>query len=196
MTFERAMELWREFDSQTERTVVEELYHAVLNSPAGDVVEVGSAAGGTTIVLVAAAEKAGKRVFSIDPYDEGLEGVANHYYKGSMSALRNGFLKNMAGYPVTQFVSDVFSCHSKLPYELSVIFIDGCHELSMVQRDFNLLLPRLVPGGYIFCHDIDWQVGQFSNTKEGGLCHFPEWVDKSLFSAIGQVSNTWKGIKK
>ena len=47
------------------------LYDAVINSPNGDVIEIGSAFGGSTVFLIGAAQEVGKRVVSIDPYPTG-----------------------------------------------------------------------------------------------------------------------------
>lgn len=180
MTLDDAMKYWAEFKSQVERTQAKELYRGVIKSPPGAVLEVGSAAGGTTVVLIAAAQEAGKRVISIDPYPEELEGSAEHYIPGAMRARKLEFQKNILNRfeNVTQINEDVSSCVGELPL-LSMVFIDGLHELDFVLRDIRLLYPLLVPGGYMYLHDVDWKHGQLSGTTAGGLCNLPriDWGD-------------------
>ena len=80
--------LWEKFEAQTTLSQIEELYRAVIETPPGAILEVGSATGGTTIVLIEAAKKVGKHVYSVDPYPEDMEGIAALYTPGLMKEYR------------------------------------------------------------------------------------------------------------
>ena len=149
--------LWNEFGAQTTLSQAEELHRAVLETPPGDVIEVGSATGGTTIVLIKAAELAGKHVY------------------------REGFAKNILNgkyHNITQYNEDLVWCIDRIPERLSVVFIDGCHEFSFVQAEYEMLWPRLVEGGVLYVHDIYWGDGQVSRTAETGLTGVRDWLGK------------------
>jgi len=173
--------LWNEFGAQTTLSQAEELHRAVLETPPGDVIEVGSATGGTTIVLIKAAELAGKHVYSVDPYPPGMEGAAALYEPGMMNRYREGFAKNILNgkyHNITQYNEDLVWCIDRIPERLSVVFIDGCHEFSFVQAEYEMLWPRLVEGGVLYVHDIYWGDGQVSRTAETGLTGVRDWLGK------------------
>jgi len=198
MTFEECLLLWKEFEGQTDPTEGVELYNAVINTPPGAVVEVGSASGGTTIILIKAAELVGKMVYSIDIYPEELEGKALHCPPGLMRALKDKFKKNILNGDyknIIQFNTDVKGSISKLPKELSVVFIDGCHEFSFVQEEFNLLYPLVIAGGWIFIHDTTWELGQISLTEETALKQVWHRINKELFSEIKKEGSMFCGRK-
>lgn len=198
---DEVLELSKKFKSQTALPELIELYNAVLNTPKGAVVEVGSASGGTTIALIKAAEQVGKKVISIDPYPEDLEGVASHYTEGVMSQLKNEFKQNIltGEYKnIEQINMDTKDCVDKLPKQLSMVFIDGLYELSHALSEFGLLFPLVVPAGRIYMHDTgtDWSLGQLSGKAEGGLIHLWDILDKDAFSEIKAVGSLFCGRKK
>lgn len=170
-TYSYDLQKAKEMGSQCLESELTALFQAVLSTPAGAVIEIGSASGGTTFVLSEAAEIVGKTVYSVDTYPEELEGTASHYEKGLMKKLKRAFKRNVGSRPnVIQINKTTADCISELP-EASVIFIDGLHELTQIKEEFSLLLPALVPGGKIFIHDINWQAGQLSGTPEEAACH-------------------------
>jgi predicted O-methyltransferase YrrM len=204
MTFQESMKYAKLFLSQTHPGEAEELYRAVTSTPPGDVIEVGSATGGTTIILIGAAEEVGKRVISCDPYPSELEGIATHFTPGIMNAHRNDFQRNIfcgeygKWANITQWNGTVRELLSlaRSSDHISVAFIDSLHELAPVQEEFTLLLPLVVPGGLIYIHDTDWELGQLSHTPEGGLINFASWVDETPFDEVGRVGSMWYGRKK
>ena len=169
------VELWSKYGAQTTLSQAEELYNAVLNTLSGDVVEVGSATGGTTIVLIEAAKQVGKFVYSIDPYPEDI------YTTTSISGYKEGFAKNILNgghFNIVQYNQDLADCIDGIPDALSVVFIDGCHEFSFAKREYELLWPKLITGGLMYIHDIYWGEGQISLTPGTGLTGFREWTGK------------------
>jgi hypothetical protein len=179
MELQDALELWVKYEAQTSKKDAIDLYNAVLNSPSGDVVEVGSASGGTTIMLMAAAEEVGKMVYSIDPYPGNI--VATFYSESYLKALKGAFKRNIlsgAYKNIIQYNEDTKICIDKIPDGLSVVFIDGCHEFSNVKDEINLLLPKIVTKGFLFIHDIGWVYGQVSKTPETGVRNVGDWVNQ------------------
>ena len=175
-----------------------ELYNAVINSPAGDVVEIGSASGGTTIALIKAAEKVGKMVYSVDPYPEELEGVASYYDKGLMKKLKADFKRNILNGQyknILQFNEDLSKCIGGIPSGLSMVFIDGLHEYASAMNEFVLVYPLVVSGGWIYIHDTCWDKGQLSGTVETGLLRIPTNIDQSLFSEVKMMESMFCGRK-
>ena len=171
------LNLWSKYEGQTTLAQVTELYNAALNTPAGDIVEIGSASGGTTIVLILAGQMIGKRVYSIDPYPVELEGKAVFYNPGLMESLKDKFKKNILNGKyenIIQFNEYLKDCIDKIPDNLSLVFIDGCHELSCIEQEYELLYPKVIRGGIIYIHDIDWNEGQLSKSVEGGPARFAE----------------------
>jgi predicted O-methyltransferase YrrM len=173
------IELKARFESQTNDAQSEELYNAILNTPPGDIVEVGSAAGGTTVVLIHAAIRVGKKVISIDPYPEDMEGKADGYSKGLMKGYREKFTDNILNGDfdnIIQYNENTEDCIDKIPEKLSVVFIDGMHEYSFAKKESELLFPKLVPGGIMYFHDILFDRGQLTQVKGNGV-----WDIKDLF---------------
>lgn len=188
MKLEDALILHKKFEGQTQTIEVVELYNAVLNTPAGVVVEVGSASGGTTIILIAAAQEVGKKVISVDPYPENIEGEALFYDKGLMKNFKEAFSKNIltGEYDVIQYNQDLSECIDKIP-ELSVAFIDGCHEFSFAAKEFNLLLPKMVAGGIIYFHDINWDRGQIKGDEDQALNKILKYLDGEIIGNMLKI---------
>jgi predicted O-methyltransferase YrrM len=175
------------------------LYNTIIDSPVGDVIEVGSATGGTTVIMICAAELVGKKVYSIDPYPVDLEDKATHYYAGIMSEYERKFEENILTGQwnnVIQYKSTLSDCREKLPKNPSIIFIDSCHELALVQSEVDIAYNILVPGGYLYVHDVVWPLGQLSKTPESSLSNIPKWINKYEFSETSQIMSMFKGRKK
>ena len=191
-------DLTRKFKIQSSPDESVELYNSVINSPAGDIVEVGSASGGTTIILIKAAGNVGKIVYSIDPYPVELEGKATHYTTGGTQKLKNEFAKNILNGEysnIIQYNKNTVDVIDILPKKLSIVFIDGLHEYSYVMDEMKLLYPLLVKDGWLYIHDTNWTIGQISNTRQGGLDNIWNNIDKKMFSEIKKVGSMFCGKK-
>ena len=151
----------RGIPAQMPRELQLALYEKVIESPSGDVLEIGSACGGSTIFLIGAAEEVGKHVWSVDPYPMGLVGIP-HYNDSTVRDWKEGFKTNIldAGYTnITQIRQDITACHQSLPEKLSVILIDGMHDGDYAKNDYDLTIDRLVSGGWLFFDDAEWVDG-------------------------------------
>ena len=136
----------------------EALYDLVGRIPHGNVVEVGSANGGSALYLAEASRLVGKKVFCVDPYPESLENTKEEngwYGKGMCNSMYEKFKMHiLQKYEhVTHYRSSIPECYKQLPNELSVIFIDGRHDYPYPFIDFIYLYPRLAVGGALAMHD-------------------------------------------
>jgi len=176
-----------------------ELKRAVIETPVGDVLEIGSASGKTTLVLIDAATIVGKHVYTVDPYPDELEDVAKFYYRGLCAGNRRKFQEavlNGRFNNVTQFNDALVNCIERLPEELSVVFVDGLHEYSVVETELKLVYPKVVEGGRVYIHDTSWEVGQLSGEKSGGVCNIKPMM-KVLFDwqEVVEFPNMICGVK-
>ena len=156
MQFDSVKELRLKFKPQSDVVECQELYNMVLTTPPGDIVEVGSACGGSTICLIGAAQRVGKMVYSVDPYPEEIEGIAFAYTRGITKWMKNAFLENILNGKydnIIQYNEDIADCIERIPDGLSLVFIDGCHEHEFAMRELELLSPKIIPGGWVYLHD-------------------------------------------
>lgn len=198
MTFKECLVLWEKYGGQTDPTEGVVLYNSILDSPAGAIVEVGSASGGTTIILIKAAELVNKIVYSVDPYPEELEDTAMLYSKGIVNRMKEAFKANILNAKFSNLIhfnADLVTCINSIPKDVSVAFIDGCHELSNVEKEIDLLYPLLVKDGWLFVHDTNWEMGQLSKTKETGLVNLWNRIDKTMFKEIKREGSMFCGKK-
>jgi predicted O-methyltransferase YrrM len=187
----KVLELGRKFKMQTTDEQAVEMYNAILSTPPGDVVEVGSATGGTAIILIHAAKLVGKTVYSVDPYPVEFENVASDYPTGVMSQWKREFKENILTGEhdnIIQYNEDIKDCIFKIPNKLSVVFIDGMHEYSFALRECELLWPKLVEGGIMYFHDMQCELGQLTKLPGSGLNEIPDWfTEKSMIGSMLKV---------
>ena len=123
----------------------------------GDVVEIGSKSGKTTIFLSKIMETLfpENRLFSIDPYT--LEGAKksllledyNHIYEIYTSFISNTKnLNNHKHYKMTSSEAERF-----IPDKILFAYIDGEHTYQAVKNDFRMLSGRIVDGGIVAIDD-------------------------------------------
>lgn len=107
-----------------------------------DVLEVGSAYGFSAVVMALA----GAHVVAVDP----------HVWLRSYEPMA----ANLRAYGVEDRVTVIMAGAEKAlptlaghPRRFGLVWIDGDHERSAVERDVSLALPLLAPGGVFACHD-------------------------------------------
>lgn len=178
--------------SQSSGLVTLQLVQLVLNTPSGSVIEIGCHVGGTTIELAKVAKTVGKQVIAVDPYERTHEFFPDRGYTVGVEKLliwKSQFRENVVDKfdNVIWYHNDITECIDKIP-DLSVIFIDGRHEYECVYREFTLLLPKLVSGGAMVIHDINWP----------GLEYTKDLICPSVFRDISIIPDKYNakvGIK-
>ncbi len=120
----------------------------------GDILEIGSAWGRSTVLLGMASNKV---IWSIDPHTGGLAYEESFRTQDSF----DGFLSNLQQNHLTDRVrvikhttEDALTDHL-IPEmtRFSLAFIDGMHTAECIEMDFQLAYPRLSPGGVIVFDD-------------------------------------------
>jgi hypothetical protein len=135
----------------------------------GDMVEIGAYMGRGTAQLAKFAQRYGKKVYAIDVFDAGLDRTLS---KGGVKAgdVYEAFLQGRSMLEAYQESTQGFdniitiredSRRVSFPEEqrFTFGFIDGCHQQSYVESDFQLIWPHIVSGGSIGLHDYkfhDW----------------------------------------
>jgi SAM-dependent methyltransferase len=132
----------------------------------GDIVEIGAYMGRGTAKLAKFARRYGKKVYAVDLFDPGLDKTL------SKSGVRAGdvyeaFLQGRSMLQAYRESTRAFgnivtirkdSRKVSFPKEQRFIFgfIDGCHQQSYVENDFNVIWPHLVSGGTLGFHDYEF----------------------------------------
>lgn len=125
----------------------------------GDVVEIGSWQGRSTIFLASAVnESKNGRFYAIDHFG-GNVGKEEHYVvNGSLNGLKESFEENISRFKLSKVVNllnmpntDAFEIIKN--NTIRFLFIDGDHTKSGVKKDIELFFPRLVKGSIIVFDD-------------------------------------------
>lgn len=136
-----------------------ELLHdsAKSHSMDGDIVEIGSWQGKSTVLLAKSLSKPNSKVYAIDPHKGSQEHI--HLY-GDIDTFER-FQANLKKYDVDEKVVVIREYSkdaiNKIPNKISMLWIDGSHEYPDVKSDFELYFPKLKLGGIVLFHDSKWQ---------------------------------------
>jgi hypothetical protein len=112
------------------------LYYLAATAPQGEIVEVGSYKGKSTVWLVEAARRRGMHVTSIDPFikpggEEGFRRTAERFAFGPL---------------VTSHKALSHDIGATWSQPISMLWVDGCHEFPAVMQDITDFTPHLVSG--------------------------------------------------
>ncbi len=115
---------------------------------AGCIVEIGSFQG-KSITYLAAGSNAGARVpvYSIDPHT-GLGDGQNTFPAFQRQIARTGL-----GDLVRPIVAPSQQVGVEFDEQIGLLFIDGAHDDLSVRQDWDLWVPKVLPGGYVAMHD-------------------------------------------
>lgn len=146
-----------------EQAVLRQLAAAV--PPGGVIVEIGTAEGGTALLMHRAVAHRGVRIYTVDiaPSPKARE--------------------HLRDTDVTMIVQPSADCArgwaATVGQPIDMLFIDGSHQLQDVVDDFNLWVPHLRPGGMVVFHDYD-------PVERGGIVHLAVRiaVDAALASRL------------
>ena len=134
----------------------------------GNVVEIGSWKGKSTVIMAQALKDRndGSVLYAVDPFEKPPEmsSIAPEYdlwTQQSQGEHYTEFLENIKRQEVEEFVVPIKAMSEKAvevykeKYNQPVgfLFIDGCHFVDYVQKDFDLWSPFVSIGGYVGFHD-------------------------------------------
>ncbi len=125
----------------------------------GDVAEIGSWQGRSTIFLARAVrESKNGHFYAIDHFG-GNVGKEEHYVvNGSLNGLRESFEENISRFKLSETVnllnmSNVDAAEKLKENTIRFLFIDGDHTKSGVKKDIELFFPRLAKGSIVVFDD-------------------------------------------
>lgn len=155
----------------------------------GEIVEIGSWKGRSTIYLAKGSKEAKReKITAIDTF----KGSSEHQSILEGRSTYDDFLDNIKNWKVDDYIdilktsSEEASNNWKKPIRL--LFIDGAHEYDMVKNDFLLWEPFLINNGIIAFHD----VGSF----DGPTRVIEEYIRNSnKFKTITQIGSIFIAIK-
>lgn len=104
------------------------------------ILEIGSADGGSSIILAAKAKERSGHLFCIEPKQ------------------KQRMVDNMVKYDVEKHYTLIAKASPWVPLDivpdgLDLLFIDGCHELRWCLMDYHYWAPKVRKGGIIVFHD-------------------------------------------
>ncbi len=112
-------------------------------------VEIGSAFGGSAMLMAAATERDRPSLWSIDP-DASTRDVMRFAFA------REGFADRLL--QVIETSNSAIAGLSHLKSACGLVFIDGLHTIDGVGSDFDLYAPLVAPGGALVFHDVAPQI--------------------------------------
>jgi predicted O-methyltransferase YrrM len=164
MNASRAWDAVAQVDGWMTRGQSDQLYAAAAACrPNGQIVEIGSFQGRSTVVLALAAP-VGARVIAIDPHagnDRGPQEISG--YADAASADHDAFNANLAAAGVTDRVTHIREFSDRaldlVHGPVDVLYIDGAHRYGPARADIAAWGDRVAPGGTMLIHDSFSSIG-------------------------------------
>jgi predicted O-methyltransferase YrrM len=124
----------------------------------GNVVEVGSFHGRSTVILAQALRDSGRLLLAIDPHEgvlNGVDGRSMMAVEPTLAALRSNLDRFGVADLVQVHVGTVDD--APLPALIALAFVDGLHDAEHARHDAEALFPQMAPGGLLLFHDYNAQ---------------------------------------
>jgi predicted O-methyltransferase YrrM len=116
----------------------------------GNIIEIGSYKGRSTVVLgwAARASGEGRKVFAIDPHQGELTGR-------KVEPTWDDFVATVASSGAHEFIVPIRKRADQVEWKgpVALLFIDGVHDMENVSKDYARFVHFVPPGGYIAFHD-------------------------------------------
>jgi len=151
---------------------------ALGKTSSGNIVEIGSFKGRSTVVLGSVAKDVEARVWAIDPHEGALTGPKG---KHAVPPTFEEFLSNLSAAGLTGTVTPVRKRSSEAGWarQIAFLFIDGLHDYESVSEDFRTFSVWLEPDGLVALHD-------YSKQFPGVVRLVDEAVASGKFEKTGQ----------
>jgi predicted O-methyltransferase YrrM len=128
----------------------------------GDIVEIGSAFGRSTVALALGTRaRGGGKVYGIDPHTGGTGLVERYGPLARTFSSLGPFLQNIVRFglqdiivPITLRSDEAAAVWPGGPIRL--LFVDGWHDYDACRRDILSWARWVAPGGILVIHDYDW----------------------------------------
>lgn len=148
---------------------------ATENLPEGDIVEIGSFKGRSTICLAFGNAQPQTKIAAIDPHYTGS-------YRDFIANINKFGVQNSID--TLQTTSEIATKNWAKP--IRILWIDGYHEYESVRNDIVLWETHLKAGGLILLHDSD---------RPGVTRAIDEFIRPGNYSSIGRISGITFAIK-
>ena len=130
--------------------------------PSGDIVEIGSAFGRSTVALALGTRaRGGGKVYGIDPHTGGTGLVERYGPLARTFSSLGPFLQNIVRFglqdiivPITLRSDEAAALWPGRPIRL--LFVDGWHDYDACRRDILSWARWVAPAGVLVIHDYDW----------------------------------------
>jgi len=159
----------RQLSSTVEGWLSEEqgiaLYQLARCSISGEVLEIGSFCGKSTLFLALGCKQSGTFVHAVDPHKPISEG-GKEQYAPDLSPRSQGTLKdfqyNLKRSGLESFVNLMVCTSEEARYQLGsvtlkLLFVDGSHDYLDVVLDYYLWHNQVALGGYLVFHDSNFE---------------------------------------
>lgn len=160
-SFEKYYPLWTGIFGWLDKDQAEWLFSAAKNNdPSGEIVEIGSAFGRSTICLGLGARLAGSgRVHAVDPHTGDITIRKTLEWKDIEYSSREGFLRNISRFDLNGTINPIVMTSEEAVAlwpstdKIKLLFVDGWHTYEAVFHDITAWAPFIAPGGKIAAHD-------------------------------------------
>jgi hypothetical protein len=164
------------------------LYQVASRKVAGDIVEIGSFHGRSTLFIALGAKHSNSKFYAIDPHKSIPEGGKEQFApdktpceKGSYE----GFCRTLEKAHLTQWVMAVVGTSVDVRpllgnLKLKLLFIDGSHDFTDILLDYLLWSPLIVPHGYLVLHDSNFPT--VSRVTD-------QYLDRARYTFIGTIGD-------
>ncbi len=139
------------------------------------IIEIGSAYGGSGLLMAAATDSSTKPLYSIDPE------------VSTRDIMRFAFDREDWGPRLRQIVKtsdDARSDFRDFAGQIGVVMIDGLHTLDAVERDYLGYSPLVAPGGALIFHDVCPQIYSVCRVIVEQVLHDPRFEMKCLVEGL------------
>lgn len=138
------------------------LWSLGVDSPQGQILEVGTWMGKSACILAGSCKHRGdgSKVFCVDPFDQRGTDWQREFHKrltGATASTFDQFIANACrlGFydeviPIAKPSEDVLGL---IAQPLRLVFLDGWHDYDHVKLEFSLVSPQIVKGGFLALHD-------------------------------------------
>jgi hypothetical protein len=125
-----------------------------LNQVGGEIVEIGSWKGKSTICLAYGLKESGicGFVWSVDPHEGKLKAV-DRSGKSTLRSFLDNLSRNAVAYVVKPIVKTSLGASKYWTRQIRILFIDGIHDYEHTTQDYERWGKFVVPGGVIAFHD-------------------------------------------